>query len=122
MPYPTPTATIDLDPDQFDIHRIVVRDDVELAYVREGIGGLPLVLIHGWPSTKRIFWRNIEPLAEAGFEVIVPDQRGFGDSPKPSTYIDIAASSRDIHALVTGLGHNHVIAGAAISAPASSRT
>jgi pimeloyl-ACP methyl ester carboxylesterase len=101
----------ELDPNAFEIHHARVRDDVELAYIREGIGGVPLVLIHGWPSTKRIFWRNVKPLAEAGFEVIVPDQRGFGDSPKPSTVVDIAASARDIHALMTGLGHERVIAG-----------
>ncbi len=110
MSHAEPRSTTQLDPEAFAIHRMTVRDDVELAFVREGVGGLPLVLIHGWPSTKRLFWRNIRPLAEAGFEVIVPDQRGFGDSPKPSTYVDIAASARDIHALVTGLGHDQVIA------------
>ena len=47
-----------------------------VAYVREGAGGYPLVLVHGWPETKRIWWRNVAPLAEAGFEVIVPDLRG----------------------------------------------
>jgi pimeloyl-ACP methyl ester carboxylesterase len=36
--------------------------------------------VHGWPETRRIWWRNIAPLAAAGFEVIVPDLRGFGDS------------------------------------------
>ena len=45
-----------------------------------GQGGVPLLLVHGWPETKRIWWRVIEPLAAAGFEVIVPDLRGFGDS------------------------------------------
>ncbi len=40
---------------------------VDLAYVHEGAGGFPLVLLHGWPETKRIWWRNIEPLAAAGF-------------------------------------------------------
>ena len=38
------------------------------------------VCVHGWPETKRVFWKVIEPLAAAGFEVIVPDLRGFGDS------------------------------------------
>ena len=42
--------------------------------------GFPLLLVHGWPETKRIWIRNVQPLAEAGFEVIVPDLRGFGDS------------------------------------------
>ena len=67
------------DPD-FAVERATVRDGVDIAYVREGAGGYPLLLLHGWPETKRIWWRNIEPLAAAGFEVIVPDLRGFGDS------------------------------------------
>ena len=65
---------------------------VELAYVREGVGGFPLLLVHGWPETMRIWWRNVEPLAEAGFEVIVPDLRGFGASGlAPDGYYDMAA-------------------------------
>ncbi|MBA2506637.1 MAG: alpha/beta hydrolase [Thermoleophilaceae bacterium] len=84
------------------------------AYWREGEGGFPLLLIHGWPETKRIWARNVEPLAEAGFEVIVPDLRGFGDSgPAPDGHYDMAASARDLHALVHGeLGHERcVVAG-----------
>jgi pimeloyl-ACP methyl ester carboxylesterase len=83
-----------------------------LAYLREGAGGFPLLLIHGWPETKRIWWRNIEPLAEAGFEVIVPDLRGFGDSElAPDDRYDVAASARDLEALVRGeLGHERVVA------------
>src|SRR5438105_13813202 len=103
MLYDTPTPTTELDANAFEIHRMVVRAAVGLAYVREGVGGVPLVLLHGWPSTKRIFWRNIAPLAQAGFEVIVPDQRGFGDSPAPAKFVDMAASSRDVHALLTKL-------------------
>ena len=38
--------------------------------------------MHGYPETKRIWWRNIEPLAAAGYEVIVPDLRG---SAKPTS-------------------------------------
>jgi pimeloyl-ACP methyl ester carboxylesterase len=67
--------------------------------------------VHGWPESKRIFWRVIEPLAAAGFEVIVPDLRGFGDSELgPDGFHDVAAHSRDLHALVTeGLGHDRVV-------------
>jgi pimeloyl-ACP methyl ester carboxylesterase len=57
----------ELDGDAFVVHRTKVRDDLELAFVREGSGGYPLLLLHGWPETKRIWWRNIEPLAAAGF-------------------------------------------------------
>ena len=78
-----------------------MRDGLEIAYVREGEGGYPLLLLHGWPETKRIWWRNIEPLAAAGFEVIVPDLRGFGDSGlAPDGFYDPATHARDLHALV----------------------
>ena len=43
----------------------MVRDELTLAYVREGVGGTPLLLLHGYPETKRIWWRNIAPLAAA---------------------------------------------------------
>lgn len=84
---------------------------MEIAYLREGEGGFPLVLLHGWPETKRIWWRNVEPLARAGFEVIVPDLRGFGDSGlAPDGHYDIAAHAHDVHELVHGvLGHPRVV-------------
>ena len=97
-------------PDAFEIHRAEVADGLSLAYVHEGRGGFPLLLIHGYPETKRIWWRNIEPLVAAGFEVIVPDLRGHGDSDLSvdDTY-DLVTYSRDLHALVYDvLGHERV--------------
>ena len=93
------------------MHRARVRDRVEIAYVREGAGGLPLLLLHGWPETKRIWWRNVEPLAAAGFEVIVPDLAGFGDSGiADDDHYDVAAHARDMQALVGEvLGHDRCV-------------
>jgi pimeloyl-ACP methyl ester carboxylesterase len=80
-------------------------ETVELAYDRYGEGGLPLLLVHGWPETRRIWERNAEPLAEAGFDVIVPDLRGFGDSPlAPDGFYDLAAHAHDLKALLDRLG------------------
>jgi pimeloyl-ACP methyl ester carboxylesterase len=103
-------ADPDIDPARFAVHRFGGRG-FEQAYVHEGRGGVPLLLVHGWPESKRIFWRVIEPLAAAGFEVIVPDLRGFGDSEVgPDGFHDVASHSRDLHALVTeGLGHERVV-------------
>jgi pimeloyl-ACP methyl ester carboxylesterase len=91
----------------FQVHHARVRNRVEIAYVREGAGGFPLLLLHGWPETKRIWWRNVEALAAAGFEVIAPDLAGFGDSSLAADdRYDVAAHSRDMHALVAEeLGH-----------------
>ena len=45
--------------------------------------GRPVVLLHGFPDSGRL-WRNQAPaLAGAGFQVIVPDLRGYGRSDKP---------------------------------------
>jgi pimeloyl-ACP methyl ester carboxylesterase len=94
----------------FEVHRAEIRG-VELAFLREGAGGFPLLLIHGWPESKRIWWRNVGPLAAAGFEVIVPDLRGFGDSgPAPDDRYDTASSSRDMRALLEELGHETCVA------------
>ena len=46
--------------------------------------GRPVLLLHGFPDSGRL-WRNQVPaLADAGFKVIVPDLRGYGKSDKPA--------------------------------------
>jgi pimeloyl-ACP methyl ester carboxylesterase len=90
---------------RFPVHRCAVRDGLEIGYWRAGEGGHPLLLVHGFPETKRIWARNVEPLAEAGFDVIVPDLRGVGDSdPAPDGFYDPPAYARDLHALCERLG------------------
>ncbi|MEA3019137.1 MAG: hypothetical protein QOI47_661 [Actinomycetota bacterium] len=70
----------------------------------------PLLLVHGWPETRRIWWRMLQPLADAGYEVICPDLRGFGDSDvSPDGIHDVPMHSRDLHALCTELGHERVV-------------
>lgn len=95
--------------DAFEVQRAAVDGGLQLAFIREGLGGYPLLLLHGYPETKRIWWRNIQPLVDAGFEVIVPDLRGFGDSDlSDKDEYDLVFYSRDCHALVHDvLGHEH---------------
>lgn len=92
---------------EFTVHRSEVSSGQSIAYIRENIGGYPLLLIHGFPETKRIWYKNIGPLAEAGFEVIVPDLRGFGDSDiSMDGFYDPSAYAKDIYTLVHDiLGH-----------------
>jgi len=45
--------------------------------------GRPVILLHGFPDSGRL-WRNQVPvLTDAGFQVIVPDLRGYGASGRP---------------------------------------
>jgi pimeloyl-ACP methyl ester carboxylesterase len=46
--------------------------------------GPPVVLVHGFPDTGRVWRHQVAALAEAGFRVLVPDMRGFGRSDKPA--------------------------------------
>lgn len=60
-------------------------DDTELAVHRLG-EGRPVVLLHGLFSNAEMNWLRFghaQMLAEAGFEAIMPDLRGHGDSGKP---------------------------------------
>ena len=99
-----------IDPQRFTVHRAQPRGFGQ-AYVRHNVGGVPLLCVHGWPETKRIFWKVIDPLARAGFEVIVPDLRGFGDSDVgPDGFHDVPSHANDLHALVHDhLGHDRVV-------------
>ncbi len=46
-------------------------------------GGDPVLLIHGFPETSYEWRHQIPALADAGYRVIAPDTRGFGESDKP---------------------------------------
>ena len=45
--------------------------------------GEPVILLHGFPESWLGWQHQITPLAEASYNVIVPDQRGYNLSDKP---------------------------------------
>jgi pimeloyl-ACP methyl ester carboxylesterase len=64
------------------------------------------MLLHGFPEFWYSWHKQIEPLAAAGFRVIVPDQRGYNKSSKPrdvSSYA-LAQLTSDILAIADQLG------------------
>jgi pimeloyl-ACP methyl ester carboxylesterase len=46
--------------------------------------GRPVVLLHGFPDSGRLWTKQVPALAGAGYRVVVPDQRGYGTSGKPT--------------------------------------
>jgi pimeloyl-ACP methyl ester carboxylesterase len=46
--------------------------------------GRPVILLHGFPDSGRLWRHQVPALAQAGFQVIVPDLRGYGRSGKPA--------------------------------------
>ncbi len=99
----------------------ITLDDVTLK-VRDLGAGEAVVLLHGWPDTGDL-WRHQTPaLAAAGYRVIVPDLRGFGESSKPQEVGAYAAPCLvgDVVGLLDelGVGRAHLVGhdwGAAIA-------
>ena len=52
--------------------------------------GTPVLLLHGFPDSARLWRHQIPALVAAGFRTIAPDLRGFGDSDKPRDVEDYA--------------------------------
>jgi pimeloyl-ACP methyl ester carboxylesterase len=81
---------------------------VEIAYLDEG-EGKPIVLVHGFASTKEVNWVNpgwVSTLKRAGRRVIALDDRGHGQSSKlydPAEY-HTTRMAEDVRALMDHLG------------------
>jgi haloacetate dehalogenase len=79
--------------DGFSDQRIAVSGGVKIR-VRAAGDGPPVLLLHGYPQTH-VCWHKVAPLlVEAGFTVVVPDLRGYGDSDKPASTPDHATYSK----------------------------
>jgi pimeloyl-ACP methyl ester carboxylesterase len=80
-------------------------DGFSLAYDRHGEGP-PVVLLHGWPG-MRTDHRALVPLL-GGFDAVVPDLRGFGESDKlvadPAEHYSAAGQARSVAGLLEELG------------------
>jgi pimeloyl-ACP methyl ester carboxylesterase len=85
--------------------------DVGLHAVAAGPEDGPVVvLLHGFPEFWYSWHRQIEPLAAAGFRVIVPDQRGYNLSSKPFGVSSYAMTElvSDVIAIVDQLGQEKI--------------
>jgi pimeloyl-ACP methyl ester carboxylesterase len=88
--------------------RLAVRVDVGSVGIEYDVTGegRPVVLLHGFPDTGRLWRHQVPALADAGFRVIVPDMRGFGRSDKPSVVEAYAMQALvgDVLAVLTDAG------------------
>lgn len=60
----------------------ITREGVTLNYIDEGQGPAVL-LVHGFPDSYHMWRHQIPALVAAGYRVIAPDNRGFGQSDAP---------------------------------------
>jgi pimeloyl-ACP methyl ester carboxylesterase len=76
-----------------------------------------LLLVHGFPELAYSWRKLLRPLADAGFHVLAPDQRGYGRTTGwPADYdtdlrpFGLLNLARDAFGLVSALGHREVAA------------
>ena len=90
--------------------RTLSANGIDIFLREQGTG--PLVLLcHGWPELSYSWRHQIPALADAGFHVVAPDMRGFGqttspDNPNASSIFDNVG---DMVALVAALGEKQAV-------------
>jgi pimeloyl-ACP methyl ester carboxylesterase len=82
--------------------RFAEVDGLKLHYLTAG-HGTPLILLHGYAETSRM-WRPIIPALAERFTVIAPDLPGIGDSSIPRDGLDMKSAAIRIHDLAKSLG------------------
>ncbi|HYF55648.1 MAG TPA: alpha/beta hydrolase [Salinarimonas sp.] len=85
----------------------LTTNGITLAAIQAGPrDGPPVLLLHGFPEFSWGWRRQIGPLAEAGFHVVAPDQRGYNLSDRPpgvGSY-DLDTLAADVIGLADALG------------------
>lgn len=90
--------------------RRVATNGIELNIAEQGAGDLVLML-HGFPESWYSWRHQFASLAEAGFQAVAPDMRGYGQSDKPdaiAAYNQMEITS-DIIGLISALGHETAV-------------
>ncbi|HEY6001889.1 MAG TPA: alpha/beta fold hydrolase [Anaeromyxobacter sp.] len=71
--------------------------------------GDPVLLLHGFPTTRRLWKRVVPALAGAGYRALAPDLVGYGASRcPPGAEPDMASQARWMLALLDALGIERV--------------
>ena len=81
----TPVEAADFDASAGLVPRRIRLSEVTLSVLEAGVGGEPLMLVHGFTGSKEDFAAEVVRLAELGFHVVSPDHRGHGDSDHPDS-------------------------------------
>ncbi len=73
--------------------------------------GKPLVLCHGWPEIAYSWRFQVPPLVQAGYQVIVPNQRGYATSDAPDAVeaYDCSHLCRDLLGLLDHFDHEKAV-------------
>lgn len=72
-------------------------------------GGLPILLLHGWPDSSLQFRAIIPDLLAAGHAVVAPSAAGFGFSEAPEGELSPELVAGDVLTLMSALGYDRFV-------------
>ena len=87
------------------------EENVDIFYEDYG-SGQPVILIHGWPLSRKSWEQQVWKIVEAGYRCISYDRRGFGISSFPWNNYDYSSLASDLNELINQLDlKNSIIIG-----------
>ncbi|MEO8458555.1 MAG: alpha/beta hydrolase [Chloroflexota bacterium] len=91
-------------------HRTVTTNGINMHIAEAGEGPLVL-LVHGFPELWYSWRHQVPALAEAGYHVVAPDVRGYGDSDKPHPVEAYAMKEHlaDLNGIMDVLGETQAV-------------
>ncbi len=94
-----------------EVRMEAIINGIRMAY--DDAGSVPAVLlVHGFPLCRRMWHPQTAALLAAGYRVIAPDLRGFGDSDAPEGPYSMAIFADDLIALLDHLEIETAVVGA----------
>ena len=87
-----------------------IINGINLAYDDTG-SGEPVLLIHGYPLNRHMWHPQVQALSQAGYRVITPDLRGFGESDAVDGPYTMEIFADDIAELLDFLGIGTAVVG-----------
>src|SRR5579871_3418986 len=91
-------------------HRTVETNGMRMHVAEAGTGPL-VVLLHGFPESWYSWRHQMQSLAEAGYHVVAPDQRGYGQTDRPEAIeqYSIFYLVGDVIGLLDALGEEQAV-------------
>ena len=91
-------------------HRTIDSNGIKMHIAEDGEGPL-VVLCHGFPELWYSWRHQLKALAEAGYHVVAPDQRGYGQTDRPEAVeeYNLLQLSGDIIGLVDAVGESEAV-------------
>ncbi len=91
--------------------RTIRVGEMELTITEAGMGGRPLLLVHGHTGSRTDFDMTFDQLAAAGWHVVAPDLRGHGSSSHPTSEADYSFDifATDLLGLADAIGFERFV-------------